>query len=130
MSVPKTWRGEKYRYRLEAVKCTGCGKTYMPARAVCPECGSRDFEDIKLPAEGKIVTYSMVHVGPAQMQFEVPYAVAIIELENGLRLTTQIVDTQNKELKIGQKVRMVFRKIQEDGKTGVIGYGYKAMLAE
>ncbi|MBN1755671.1 Zn-ribbon domain-containing OB-fold protein [bacterium] len=128
MSVPSTWRNKKYRYRLEASKCTSCGKAFLPARMVCPECGSKDFEPTVLPDKGKILTYSIVHVGTEQTQFDVPYVIAVIELDNGTRLTTQVVDTGDKEVKIGTPVKLVFRKINIDGKTGVLGYGYKAVL--
>ncbi len=128
MSVPRMWRNEKYRYRLEASRCKGCDKTYLPARLICPACGGTEFDFVKLPDKGKVVTYSMVNVGTEKTQFEVPYVIAIIELENGHRLTTQVVDTENKKVAIGSQVRLVFRKIQEESETGVIGYGYKAVL--
>jgi uncharacterized OB-fold protein len=60
---------------------------------------------------------------------ETPYAVGIVELNDGVRLTTQIADVDVDKLEIGQKVRLVFRKIQDDGKAGIHMYGYKAVLA-
>lgn len=54
-----------------------------------------------------------------------PYAVAVIELEEGAKLTSQLVDTDVDNIEIGDDVEMVFRKIREDGEDGVISYGYK-----
>jgi len=45
-----------------------------------------------------------------------------------VKVTTQIADADPDELQIGQKVRLVFRKIQEDGKAGILCYGYKAVI--
>jgi uncharacterized OB-fold protein len=59
-----------------------------------------------------------------------PYAVGIIELDEGAKITAQIVDCDVNELNIGDEVEVVFRKIREDGKEGVISYGYKFKLRE
>ena len=48
-----------------------------------------------------------------------PFAVGIVELNDGVKLTTQIADVNFDQLKIGQKVKMVFRKIQDEGKSGL-----------
>ncbi|MCX6776561.1 MAG: OB-fold domain-containing protein [Candidatus Micrarchaeota archaeon] len=50
---------------------------------------------------------------------------AIIELEEGPRLTAQVEDCDARDVKIGTPVEMIFRKIQEDGKEGLIHYGFK-----
>jgi uncharacterized OB-fold protein len=54
---------------------------------------------------------------------------AIVELEEGPRLTAQVVGVSEKEVKIGDEVEMVFRKIMEDSEEGLIHYGYKFKLA-
>ncbi|HDJ27195.1 MAG TPA: transcriptional regulator, partial [Aciduliprofundum sp.] len=54
-----------------------------------------------------------------------PYILAIIELEEGPRVTGQIVDAEPNEVYIGMPVRMVFRRIRQEGASGIIHYGYK-----
>lgn len=125
MTVPRIWREIPQRYRLEASKCKGCNRLFFPARLICPECRSRKFDKVGLNGRGKILTYTIIHVAPEQFKNEVPYAIGVIELEEGVRITAQIVDCEFSELAIGQEVRAEFRKIQEDGPSGVIGYGYK-----
>ena len=80
---------------------------------------------LKLGGKGRIVTYSIVHTAPENFERQTPYPIAIIELDEGPRLTAQIVDCDSNELKIGMKVQSTFRKIQEDGWVGAIYYGYK-----
>ncbi len=117
------------RYRLEASKCTKCGKVSFPPRLVCPKCKMRKFKTINLKDEGKILTYTVIRVGPDKFSKEQPYAIGIVEVGDGVRLTTQIADGDVDKLKIGQKVKLVFRKIQDDGKAGIHMYGYKAVVA-
>ena len=117
------------RYRFEASKCTKCGKVSFPPRLICPKCGCQKFRTINLKDAGKILTYTVIRVGPDKFSKETPYAIGIVEVSDGVRLTTQIVDTDVDKLKIGQKVKLVFRKIQDDGKAGIHMYGYKAVLA-
>jgi uncharacterized OB-fold protein len=56
---------------------------------------------------------------------QAPYAVGIAELDDGVRLTAQVVDCDFADLKVGLRVRLEFRKLSEDGEAGVIYYGYK-----
>ncbi len=128
MPSPRVRREMPQRYRLEAAKCKTCGKIFFPPRLVCNKCGSEKFEQIVLPENGEIVTFTIIRVAPAQFETEVPYAIAIVELENGVRLTTQVVDCDPDNLVIGDKVKLVFRKVQREGKTGILLYGYKAVL--
>lgn len=128
MSVARYWREIPRRYRLEAGKCTKCGYIAFPERLVCPECGNRKFENYKLNDTGKIISFTTIEVGPTEFADQVPYNVGIIELDDGVKITAQITDARPEDLKIGGRVRLEFRKIQEDGKAGVIKYGYKAVL--
>lgn len=130
-TAARYWREIPQRYRLEAGKCTGCGKTWFPPRRVCGHdgCQSREFETVNLPDEGRIVTHTVVHVGAKEFGDLSPYALGIVELTDGTRLMTQIADCDPATLAIGQPVRVEFRKISEDGESGVLRYGYKAVPA-
>lgn len=116
------------RYRLEAAKCAGCGKIYYPPRRVCV-CGSREFETAYLPNTGKVVTYTIIRVGPSDFADEVPYGLGIVELDGGVRLMAQLVDVPLDEIKTGMPVRLEFRKIYQEGEAGIICYGHKAVPA-
>lgn len=83
-----------------------------------------------MPREGKIHSFTRVHVGPAGFKHETPYFIAVIELKNGARLLAQIVDSEPEKVKIGVRVKKAFRKIIEPDKTGFISYGYKFKVVE
>ena len=121
----KYWRGIPQRYRLEAAKCTGCGMEHFPPRLVCQGCGGREFEQIKLADHGKLLTYTVIRVGPSDLCEQTPYAMGIVELPGGARMTGQIADCEFDELRVGMPVKIEFRKIREEGEAGILCYGYK-----
>ena len=123
------WREIPPRYRYEAGRCKACGFICFPPRLVCPRCGAREFETTKLAGTGTVLTYTIIRVAPEGFEDQVPYAVGIAELEDGVKLTAQIVDCDFASLKIGLKVRLEFRKLSEDGEAGIIHYGYKFVPA-
>lgn len=126
--VPRFWREQLQRYNLMANKCNSCGKVFFPPRESCPDCRRRSIgqmESIKLSGKGEVITYTIIHVGPDDFEEQVPYPIAIIQMDEGPRLTAQIVDCKPEDVHIGMRVESVFRKIQEDGSIGAIYYGYK-----
>ena len=129
MKSPQYTREIPQRYRLEAGKCMQCGKVHFPPRLICDACQSREFEQIMLSRVGKILTWTIIHVSPANFNLETPYIIAIVELENNVRLTCQVVDCDPEELAVEAPVEMVFRRIQEDCHADIIQYGYKAVLS-
>lgn len=83
------------------------------------------MKDIKLSGKGKVVTYTIIYSAPENFEDQIPYPMAIIKLDEGPKITAQIVDCDINDVKIGMKVQSTFRKIQEDGDIGAIYYGYK-----
>ena len=110
MISPKYFREIPQRYRLEAGKCKKCGTAFFPPRLVCPECKSKEFTKINLSSEGKLLTYTIVRVGSDKFSQQSPFAVGIVELKDGVKITTQLADVEFDKLKIGLKVKMVFQE--------------------
>lgn len=125
MHVARHWRETPQRYRMEAGKCKECGSIQFPPRLVCPECGAQEFETVRLSGKGKLLTFTIIRVAPEGFGDLAPYAVGIVELEEGIRVMGQVVDCDPEALKIGDKLVSQFRRINEEGKTGMILYGYK-----
>jgi hypothetical protein len=121
----KSWREIPQRYRLEAGKCTNCGYVAFPPRLICPQCKNREFAPMKLAAAGKLLTHTIIRVAPGSFEDQAPYAVGIAELDDNVRLTAQVVDCDFAKLKVGMRVRLEFRRVNEEGAAGVIYYGYK-----
>lgn len=126
MPVPRFWREIPNRYNLIGSKCGNCDEVFFPSRYVCPTCRRiGKIEPYQLNGRGKIVSYSTVHIPPEGFEDEVPYVIAIIELEEGPRITGQITNCSSDKIEIGDEVEAAFRYIGEESKDGMIYYGYK-----
>ncbi len=128
-AIPLTWRKIPERYRILGTKCETCKKNYFPKRSICPHC-RRKGKMVHVQYSGKGTIYSFTEVTAPSEGFEdqVPYVLAIIELDEGARLTAQIVDAKKEDVKIGSKVEKVFRVIQRNDPEGLVHYGFKFKL--
>ena len=128
-SIAANWRRIPARYRLEGTACETCGRKFFPPRSVCPHCRSKGkIVPFTFSGFGRVYSYTKVYVPPSGFEEQVPYFLAIVELDEGSRVLGQVVDT--KEVKIGQRVKAVFRKIQQDDPEGLKHYGYKFVVVE
>jgi hypothetical protein len=127
MPSPRYTREIPNRYRLEAAKCTGCGKLIFPARRVCPGCRGTEFEDTRLSPRGKVITSTVIHVPPTDLIREAPYAMAIVETPEGARLMAQVVDCDNSKVLPGMEVALEFRLLRREGLSGILCYGHKGV---
>lgn len=124
-SVPLTWRLKKQKYNFIGSQCSACNKTFFPHRTLCPSCRRRgEIKDFQFSGKGEIESFTIIRVAPKGFESMTPYAVAIIKLEEGARISGQLVD-DIENVEIGKKVKPVFRRLSEDGLEGVIHYGMK-----
>jgi uncharacterized OB-fold protein len=100
--------------RLLLPRCASCARFIFYPRAVCPYCMSRDLPWEQLSGLGTVYTYTIVHKAPPGFHDEVPYAVASVDLDEGVRMMTRIVDCPVEEVTIGSRVRVVFRDLSQD----------------
>lgn len=94
--------------KLMGGRCKRCGAIHLPPRPVCSKCFSKEFEWVEIPPKGKLLTYTIIHVAPTQFQSMAPYAVGIIQLENGLKIPGIIRDVAAEDVKIGINLKVVF----------------------
>jgi len=130
LTPSRYWREIPQRYRLEANECKKCKIKFFPPRLICPECGNQELEKTKLSDQGKVLSYTIIRVPPQQFVDQAPYAMAIVELDDGVNVMAQLVDCSFDEIKIGMKVRIEFRKIFQVGQSGILCYGYKFVPSE
>ena len=130
MSIARFWRETPRRYNLGGSKCTNCGTVYFPPRAVCPTCAHHresigKMVPFQLSGDGEVYSFTVVHEAAEGFEMQVPYVLALVKTVEGPTLTGQVVDLAPEDVRIGLKVRATFRKLREEGKAGVIHYGYK-----
>lgn len=104
-------------------KCRSCGAVQFPAQRLCETCFTKDeFDSIRLSDRtGKVVTYTFDYFFPTPNP---PTVVTITDVE-GARIHLQVVEIQSEDMKIGQEIEFVFRKIHESG--GRPNYYWKGM---
>ena len=119
------WRAKRYYYNLVGSVCKSCGREFFPPVRVCPVCGGRDIEHKPMPRTGRVIAYTITRqLGSSFRQFR-SMAFGLVELDNGVKVLGQLVDFMDDQLRDGARVRMVIRRLKEDGRDGVIFYGYK-----
>jgi hypothetical protein len=95
--------------KLLGLKCLDCGAYTCPPKAVCDNCGSRNLERAELSGRGRIATFTTTYIAPAGYDKEVPYTVAMVELEEGPwivgRLEIENADEIGQDL-IGEEVEI------------------------
>jgi len=124
-SVARFWRKIPQRYNLAGTQCTTCGRYFFPPRNLCPDCRrAGKIREHRFSGMGKVVTYTVIRSASEQFEQMTPYVLAIVELDEGPRLTAQLVCSPD-EARIGMRVRPVFRRSSADGESGVIHYGTK-----
>jgi uncharacterized OB-fold protein len=84
-------------------KCTACGKQYVTAPAICG-CGGEQFQEQTSPGRGQVYSCTTLHVAAEAFEEDVPFQIAIVELEGGPRLTGRIL---GERVDIGDEVRLV-----------------------
>ncbi|MDG6988496.1 MAG: Zn-ribbon domain-containing OB-fold protein [Nitrososphaerota archaeon] len=119
------WRVRDRYYRLIGSRCTGCGAECFPPVYRCRKCGSEEIEDKEMPKSGKIVTYTQLHEPLPGFEAQAPFYLAVVELDNGAKILTQLVDSPDESVKTGAKVVATVRRAMVDGDSGQITYGYK-----
>ncbi len=93
--------------KLLLARCKGCSTVMWYPRAFCPECSSFDIEWTEASGKGTIYSYTINRRGQGDYR-DLAYVVAYVELAEGPRVLTNIVDCDMSALKVGQAVEVVF----------------------
>ena len=105
------------RHELVLPRCESCGLVFFPPRSLCPGCWRDELSWQRMSGRGTVWTFTEVHVAFYDDTWvdDVPYVVAVIELDEGPRLLANIVEPDMESLSIGDRVEAVF----EDRPGGV-----------
>jgi uncharacterized OB-fold protein len=98
--------------QLMAGKCKKCGKIHLPPRPLCDNCYNKEFTWVTVTNRGKLITYTVIHIAPQQFQHASPYAIGILQLENGNKLPGMITDIPHDQLQIGMDLTLHFTKCE------------------
>ncbi|WP_327244929.1 Zn-ribbon domain-containing OB-fold protein [Streptomyces sp. NBC_01320] len=95
-------------------RCRACGAAHHYPREFCPTCWSEDVDWERASGRATLYTWSVVHRNDLPpFGSRVPYTAAVVDLAEGPRMMTEIVDCEESALAIGMELRVAFR--QEEG---------------
>jgi uncharacterized OB-fold protein/acyl dehydratase len=106
------WEGAR-RGELLFQQCADCGALRHPPGPMCPDCQSLAWEAHRSSGRGVIYSY-VRHFHPHIPPFEAGHPVALIELEEGVRLVADLVDAKDEEIAIGRAVEVVFNQVDDE----------------
>jgi len=108
------WEGCR-QGELRAQRCTSCGHVRWPPSALCPRCLADGTEWRALSGRATVYSFIVVH-RPQHPAFfaDAPYNVAIVELDEGVRLHTTIVDCSHEAIEVGMPVEVVFEQVNDE----------------
>jgi hypothetical protein len=96
-------------HRLVVQRCRACGGLRFPAREICSHCLGRAAEWIEVSGRGTVYSFGVVHqVSHPAFAKAVPYSVVIVELAEGVRMISNVVDCAPQAIRIGMPVEAVF----------------------
>lgn len=98
--------------RLKVQYCRACARHQFYPRHFCTQCLSNEIEWVQASGRGRIYTYTVCHVaGHPAFESRVPYAIGMIELDEGVRMLAGIVGSDFEHLAIGAPVEVCFERI-------------------
>lgn len=105
------WAGAR-EHKLVLPRCGDCGRHHFYPRSVCPHCGSDRLEWAEVSGHGTVYSFTVVHRAPSPaFAADVPYVVALVALEEGPHLMSNIVHCAPDAVRVGMGVRVAFREI-------------------
>jgi len=98
---------------LHVQRCTACDAYVFIPQPVCTHCQSDQLEWVASSGRGTVYSFTTVH-RPPRPEFETPYVVAIIELEEGWHMLANPVECRPEDVHVGMPVEIVFRQMSEE----------------
>jgi len=105
------WEGTQIS-ELRIQTCNACGALRHPPGPACPECGALDRGHVVASGRGTVFSY-VVHRHPPVPGRELPILLALVDLEEGIRMVGELVDMDPEKIEIGMPVVVDFRRIDD-----------------
>ena len=108
-------------------QCTSCGLKVFPKPMICHSCWSETIDDVELARSGKLYSYSVVHA--ARKGWPSPYAIAYVDLDDGVRVCGQLDRAPDVETPLDAKVMLTLGPLRE-GADGKVYHAHRFVLVE
>ena len=102
------------RHELMLMKCRSCGAWRLPSRDRCPDCWSTETEWAKASGNAKLYSFGLMHQKFPGFEDETPYIFAVVELDEGPRIVSDVVEVPAAELRCDMPLHAVFDDVSDD----------------
>jgi uncharacterized OB-fold protein len=99
--------------KLLIQRCAGCSELRHPPAPMCPHCRSLEFDSVEASGRGTIYSF-VFHHHPTIPPFEAGHPIAVIELEEGTRIVTDLVGVRKEDVVIGLPVTVEFNQVDDE----------------
>ena len=106
------WNGLRDQ-KLLIQRCTGCGTLRHPPRPMCPKCRSLEWYSVESSGRGAVYSYVMP-LEPRFPFFDYPYIVVLVQLDEGVRLVSNLCDISPADVTVGMPVEVFYRTFDDD----------------
>ena len=106
------WNGLRER-KLLIQRCTGCGTLGHPPRPMCPKCRSLEWYSVESSGRGAVYSY-VIPQEPRFPFFDYPYIVVLVQLDEGVRLVSNLCDISPADVTVGMPVEVFYRTFDDD----------------
>lgn len=106
------WEGTS-NGELRIQKCNACGALRHPPGPACPDCGALDRGHVVASGAGTVFSY-VVHRHPPVPGKELPIVIALIDLDEGVRMVGEVAAVADDEIKIGMRLHVDFNRVDDD----------------
>ncbi len=108
------WKATK-QSKLLIQQCNDCNSNIFFPKKVCPECWSENLSWIESSGKANVYTYTvMLDMVEPKFMGDLPYVIAMVDLEEGIRMTTRVVNCKPENVSIGMNVEVVFQDVSKD----------------
>lgn len=107
------WWEQAAQDKLAIQRCMGCELLRHPPRPMCDSCRSIEWDFVEACGRGKLASFTVIH-HPQIPGYVYPLAIGLVDLEEGTRIVSQLVDCEIEAVKIGMKLEMTIHE-DEDG---------------
>ncbi len=98
---------------LRIQRCESCGSLRFPPGPACPDCGTFERGYVVAAGTGTVFSY-VVHRHPPVPGKELPIVIALLDLDEGVRMVGEVVDVPDTEIAIGMRLRVDFRHVDDE----------------
>ena len=110
------WWDAVQEQKLVFQQCRNCLKLRHPPSPSCPECHSRKWVTSEVSGLGRIYSFAVVHHPPVP-GFKMPFVCALIELAEGIRMISNVVDIDHDDVYVGMPVILTFRRTESNPRS-------------